>query len=177
MTLRLLERLKTQLTADAHGVMDGLEERGLLLKQHLREAELELLQKRGRVEALGREEERLVAQLERLDGRLAALDEDIELALAGAKQDHSRFSVRKLLPVRREREASASALGEVRAARGQLAECLETQEQELEALRTRARSELARASAQERTDAEPPAPLVADEEVELELLRRTGGAS
>ena len=60
MTLRLIERIALLLRADAHGVVDALEERSLLLKQALRDAELDLLEKRAHVEALEREEERAI---------------------------------------------------------------------------------------------------------------------
>jgi phage shock protein A len=36
MSLRLFERMTTLVKADAHGVLDALEERSLLLRQHLR---------------------------------------------------------------------------------------------------------------------------------------------
>ena len=49
MALRLLDRIGTLLKADAHGVVESLEERSLLLKQYLREAELELNRKRARL--------------------------------------------------------------------------------------------------------------------------------
>jgi phage shock protein A len=49
--MRILDRMGLMIRADAHGVMDQLEERSLLLKQHLREAELELDRKRARLEA------------------------------------------------------------------------------------------------------------------------------
>ena len=52
MAMKLFDRMTTLIKADAHGVVDALEERSLLLRQHVREAELELLQKRARVEAL-----------------------------------------------------------------------------------------------------------------------------
>ena len=39
--MKFLDRALRMVRADAHGIMDQLEERSLLLKQHLREAELE----------------------------------------------------------------------------------------------------------------------------------------
>ena len=66
MVMKLFDRMTTLIKADAHGVVDALEERSLLLRQHLREAELELLQKRARVEALTEEGARLRDELARL---------------------------------------------------------------------------------------------------------------
>ena len=174
MPLRLIDRIGALLRADAHGVVDALEERGLLLRQALREAELELLQKRARVAALTEEEARLRDEHERRQTAVAALDEDVALALAGEKEELARFAVRRLLPERRELENLGTQIEEVAAAREKLELRLEEQQEAFQALRVRARTQLAQASrpAEARDPLAPPD--VADEEVELELLRRRG---
>jgi phage shock protein A len=158
------------LRADAHGVMDQLEERALLLKQHLREAETEVARKRARLEALDEERERVREDAERLEVRVRELDEDVELAMSGEDRDLARFAVRRLLPKRdalHELVARAKQLDEQRV---RLEERLGEQEAQLAALRPRVRAELARA------EREPELALAdavaSDEEVELELLRR-----
>jgi phage shock protein A len=172
MAMKLFDRISTLVKADAHGVVDALEERSLLLRQHVREAELELLQKRARVEALAEEEARLRDERTRCGNRIAALDEDIALALDGGKEDLARFAIRRMIPERKELAALEAQIAEVGEARAKLAERLEEQEGQFDALRQRARVHLADA---ERSGddlqglAQPP---VADEEVELELLRR-----
>jgi phage shock protein A len=174
MTLRLFDRMATLVRADAHGMLEALEERSLLLKQHLREAELELIQKRARLDGLNSEDERLTTALERRQEEIAALDEDVVLALDGEKDELARFAIRRLLPKRRELEALTTARGQVREARTRLAAKLDEQEREFEELRERvqARSHEARHPA----DA-PGIPSVSDEEIELELLRRRGSPS
>ena len=173
MTLRLFDRMATLVRADAHGMLEALEERSLLLKQHVREAELELIQKRARLDGLNAEDERLATALERRQEEIAALDEDVVLALDGEKDELARFAIRRLLPKRRELEALATARGQVREARTRLAAKLDEQEREFEELRERvqARSQEARNP----VDA-PGMPSVSDEEIELELLRRRGGS-
>jgi phage shock protein A len=175
--MRFLERMALVVKADAHGVVDQLEERSLLVKQHLREAELELGRKRARCEALEEEERRLRADAERLAAEVAALDEDVSLALSGGKDELARFAVRRLLPRRRAVEAARERAASLAETRARLREKLAEQERAFEELQTRARARLA-ALAQE--DGERPAMFaaepVADEEVELELLRRTGSA-
>ena len=105
--MRLFKRMALLVKADAHGVMDHLEERTLLLKQHLREAELELTCKRARVEALEDEDRRLNQEVDRRRARVAALDQDVELALARGEEALARFSLRRtripwlLAPVQR----------------------------------------------------------------------------
>jgi phage shock protein A len=172
MVTRLTDRIATLLRADAHGVVDSLEERSLLLRQHLRDAELELLQKRAQLEALGEEEERLGEERRRLGERLAALDQDVELALQGEKEDLARFAIQRLLPEQREAAALDVQIAEVAKARSRLASKLESQERAMEELRGRARSRLQRGPSCQ--DDLLGAASVADEEVELELLRRRG---
>jgi phage shock protein A len=178
MTLRLFDRIALLLRADAHGVVDALEERSLLLKQALRDAELELLQKRARVDALRQEEERVRERAARCGAALAALDEDVELALAGGREELARFAIRRLLPLRAERASLEREAAALAASRAALAERLAAQEAELEELRARVRARLAQGApgAAARGDELGPPP-VDDAEVELELLRRRGPAA
>jgi phage shock protein A len=172
MAMKLFDRMTTLIKADAHGVVDALEERSLLLRQHVREAELELLQKRARVEALAEEEARLRDELARCGKRVAALEEDISLALEGEKEDLARFAIRRMIPERKELTDLEARIAEVNESRAKLADRLEEQESQYQSLRQRARAHLAEASrgGDHLEGLAPPA--VADEEVELELLRR-----
>jgi phage shock protein A len=178
MAIRFTQRLTRLIRADAHGIIESLEDRSLLLKQHLREAELALQGKRARLATLGDEEHRLLEDTKRLEQTLRDLDEDTRLALAGGREDLARFAIRKLLPKQHEAASLRARIDEIRAERESLAPKLATQEAEFEELRTRIRNQLA---ADARTAANPelcPEWRVADEEVEMELLRRVraGGA-
>ena len=179
MALRLLDRIATLLKADAHGVVESLEERSLLLKQYLREAELDLNRKRARLEALRDEEKRLREASVRREEELRALDEDVGLALAGGKDDLARFAIRRLLPRRAELKALAAQIARHEEEAGVLAARIETQQTQLDALRVRVRAEVARERDEAGAAGWVVEPVVADEEVELELMRRrgTGGAS
>jgi phage shock protein A len=172
MTSRLFSRIAILFKADAHGVVESLEDRELLLKQHVREAEIELDRKRARLEALRDDEKRLHDALARGEDELRALDADVALALGGGKDDLARFAIRRLIPRRQEVEALRAQLEPRRAEAAALAERLAGQQAQFEALRVRVRAELARPAA---TSPPPPWPCageVADEEVELELMRR-----
>lgn len=176
MTTGLLDRIARLLAADAHGVVESLEERSLLLKQYLREAELEVTRKRARLEAVREDEKRLRDAVRRHEDELGALDQDVALALAAGKEDLARFAIRRLLP----RRAALNALGARIAERTEearaLAERVDAQQTRLDALRARVRAELAR----DASDVDAPAcareDAVADEEVELELMRRRDAA-
>jgi len=175
MALRLFDRVATLLKADAHGVVDALEERSLLLKQYVREAELDLDRKRARFDAVRDEEKRLREALARREDEVRRLDEDIGLALAGGKDDLARFAIRRLLPRRSEMKALHTQIDE-RAQEGRaIAERVDAQQTQLEALRTRVRAELVRRAETGPSPRWLAEPVVADEEVELELLRRRQG--
>lgn len=171
MALRLLDRIAVLLKADVHGIVESLEERSLLLKQYLREAELEVNRKRARLDAVREEEKRLREAARRRAEEVRGLDEDVTLALAAGKDDLARFAIRRLLPRRAAGDALAARIAERAAEAASLAERVEEQQGRLDALRARVRAELAR-----EPHAADPAPaaegVVADEEVELELLRR-----
>ena len=174
--MRLFERFSMLIKADAHGVMDSLEERSLLLKQHLREVELALAQKCARADALEEERAQLEQQAARLRSQLAALDEDVELALAAEKEELARFAVRQLIPKRQAFAVLEERIAQLAERSAELAEALPGQKRELDELRSRVRVQLG--AVQQRESAPcAPGPAVADEEVELELLRRREAAT
>ncbi len=168
----LLTRLSTLAKADAHGVVDALEDKALVLRQQVREAAAELDRKRCRIDALVAEDKDLRAEAERVGERRSALEEDVELAIAAGKDELARYAIKKLLPLRhgaQEIERRLEALAEERAGlEAQLAE----QEAEFELLESRVKGFLARqgegaGGARVLTDL-----TVTDQDVELELMRR-----
>ena len=175
MATRFTRRLSRLIQADAHGILESLEDRALLLKQHLREADLELQRKRARLATLDEEEQRLREDAKRLDEAIRCLDEDTRLALTGEREDLARFAIGKLLPKRSEKAALQSRIEEVRGEREQLAPKLAAQEAEYEELRGRVRQQLAADARGARVESRPEW-RAAEEEVEMELLRRMQSA-
>ena len=168
--MRVFERIGRIVRADAHGMMDQLEERSLLLKQHLREAELEVTQKRVKLDGVEEERRRLSEEGKRLEVQVAALDEDVELAMGGGNAELTRFAVRRLLPKRRALRTLFARVAQLDERRVRLRARLEEQETQLAELRPRVCAALARPG---------PEPIewagesvVTDEEIDLELLRR-----
>jgi phage shock protein A len=181
--MNVLHRLFRLARADAHGVLDALEDRALVIRQCLREAELELERKRERRAELAsylRSNER---ERERLLARESELDRDVALALERGESDLARFSVRRMLGTRRQRELVELKLREMRAEHGELDARLASQEHELEELRQHAEAEIAREEARRSACAPDGAHSavsgagVCDEEVELELLRRQSASA
>ncbi len=172
-----LTRLSTLVKADAHGVVDALEDKALMLRQQVREASAELARKRCRIDALIAEEKDLHAEVERIEAKRAALEEDVELALAGDKDDLARYAIKKLLPLRHGAVGIERRLGALAEERSELEDQLAEQEAEFELLESRVKGYLARqgdaaGSPRAFTDL-----AVTDQDVELELLRRRADRS
>ena len=171
--MRVFERIGRLVRADAHGVMDQLEERSLVLRQHLREAENEVVRKRAALEARDEERRRLREEGERLEARVAALAADGALAMAGAAAERARYAVRRILPKQAALRELFTRAAELDARRVRAAERLEEQQAQLEELRPRVRAHLARRDSDAMSPyAEGVEEGVTEEEVELELLRR-----
>lgn len=166
----VFERLGLLVRADAHGVLESLEERSLLAKQLLREAELEVARKRARSEAIERELARLTEEGARSAQELQALDADVELALGRGEEELARFAARKLLVEQRRGAARDTRVAALGRERGELLERLTRQEKELDELRQRVRERL-HEDATRGEEGPCPAP-VAEHDVSLELLRR-----
>jgi phage shock protein A len=175
MGTKLFDRITTLVKADMHGLLESLEERSLLLKQYVREAEIELDRKRARLEALRDEETRLRNDLAHREAEIGSIDEDVALAMRGGKDDVARFAIRRLIPRRDHARILQAQITQRTDERDALEKRLAVQQERLEDLKTRVRAELARS-----VESEPPSACfgdaavaaVAEEEVELELLRR-----
>ncbi len=172
--MRLLERIAVLLRADAHGVVESLEERSLLLKQYLREGAIELDRGRARLESLSDETRAMREALDREKKAIGLLDEDISLALSAGKEELARFAIRQLLPHRAEAAELASQIEQRQAQSASLAERLEEQQRRYEDLQLRVRADLGRRPSVETTGWSTKS-LVAEEEVEIELMRRRAG--
>jgi phage shock protein A len=161
------------LRADAHGVIDALEDRVLLLKQHLREAELEVQRKQARCQALIAEEDQRKRQVERLEAEGLEHERDAELAVEAGEDALARFALSAWLSKREAQQRLSERLQVIDKERSALVQALAQQQPELEALRARVTAfvlESADKSCGEPESLTPRA--VATERVELELLRR-----
>jgi phage shock protein A len=164
-----LDRLGTLAKADAHGVVDALEDRTLVLRQNLRDAAAELDRKRARLDAIAAEQKALEREHGQLGERLGELEGDVETALAGGADDLARFALRRLLAGRRRRAAIALRQQVLAEEQRELAAALQSQQTAFEELEARVRAAIAQQLQGTTAIVEEP---VTAEEVELELLRR-----
>ena len=92
----MLSRIIRIWKADVNGVMDEIEDKELLLKQHLREMEAELQSKQSRHTSLLTEHRRLRPELEQIKAHHTELEGDLKIALHKNKDDIARMLIKKL---------------------------------------------------------------------------------
>jgi phage shock protein A len=112
-TMGIMSRVIRLCRADLHGVMDQIEDKDLLLKQHLREMQAAMAGCQVRVDQL--EEALRNGQRDRAmhAKQLQALGEDLDLAVARGKDDIARMLIRKLFPMRKRVECMTHRLEEM----------------------------------------------------------------
>lgn len=91
----MMTRMVRLWKADLHGVMDQLEDKGLLLRQYLREMETSLQRKEARCEHLTRGCRRIRRDMEHRQEEMEKLEQDLVLAIDKEKDDIARMLIRK----------------------------------------------------------------------------------
>jgi phage shock protein A len=174
----IMTRMLRMCKADVHGVMDELEDKGLLLKQYLREMETSLSDKERQVRTLAQHHGRLTGQIIRHSEEMDRLERDLTRALKKEKDDIARMLIRR----RRALETASRHLKEqeeiITQEKTQLSETLANQRLQYETLAAKVDA-YGRRAADRRFEAASRQGAAAiysddpiDEEVELELLER-----
>lgn len=175
--MRFIDRFMNLARADAHGVLDSLEDPGLVLKQCLREAENELNADKARRDELARLLEQLAGQHESLVRRGDALEDEIKLAIGEDVEDLARFSIRRLLATQRKREGLSQEIRLASEECSGLESRIAMRDTELDELRLEVEVHLARERTAVTGCVSPEHDrdsgiAIRDEEIDLELLRR-----
>jgi phage shock protein A len=92
-------RLAKIFKADIHGVMDQFEDRGLLLKQYLREMEEALNQKEVKLARKVALKNQAQKEHHNYDQQYQSLDHDLTVAVQGGKDNLARMLIRKTKPL------------------------------------------------------------------------------
>lgn len=181
----ILSRLVRLAKADAHGVMDQLEDKGLILSQCLRDMEEELGRAQNELSARRKQMEKLGKDMDGLSAQAEGFAKDARDAVSRQKDDMARHFLRRER-VARKCLADLSGRGEeLEKETARLAELCASRSEEYEKLKIRADHYMAMAAAAgpERPFTDGPAPGFSpdEQEVELALLRLkedlAGGAS
>ena len=97
--MAIIARIVKILKADIHGVMDQLEDRGLLLKQHLRDMEEALNCKQAKLRKMTARHNQGQKDLSGYKQQWEALDHDLTVAVRKNKDDIARMIIRKMKPL------------------------------------------------------------------------------
>ena len=87
--------------ADFNGLMDELEDKSLLIKQHIREMEAELEKKKDLLEELELEREQLLQQQHNYCLEQSELEKDLKVAILKEKDDIARMLIKKITIINR----------------------------------------------------------------------------
>ena len=164
--------------ADIHGVMDQLEDKGLLLKQYLRDMEEELSQKEARLRKLVVSRDKLQQDYDKYSEECEKLDQDIESALKKGKDDIARQLIKKIKPVTTHRDELARHIENLGREIRQFHGLIEEQRLQYEHIDLRAKEyfHMEERKKWEKTISttipSTPSREPSEEEVELELLKR-----
>ncbi|MFP4476700.1 MAG: PspA/IM30 family protein [Desulfatibacillaceae bacterium] len=175
----LISRFVRLCKADAHGVMDQMEDKGLVLAQCLREMEQELAVRQTAAARLAGARDKAVSRLERSRAELDGLERDCALALEEGRDDIARFLIRRIKPEQAREADLASHVETLSADLEKQSAALAERQREVDALKARAGAYMAREETRQWRDDFTQCPAFrepSDEEVELELLRRRQGA-
>jgi phage shock protein A len=93
--MAILSRMMRLFKADVHGVMDQLEDKGLLLKQYLREMEASLKDKEDRLHRIELAIKQAESDLDQRKEEVQKLENDLDLAIRKKKDDIARMLIRK----------------------------------------------------------------------------------
>jgi phage shock protein A len=177
-TMAIIARIIKIFKADIHGVMDHLEDRGLLLKQHLRDMEAVLNRKEAKLIKMTALHGQVQKDLAEYSRQRAALEQDLTVAVRKKKDDIARMLIKKMRPLQNLMDELTRQLKTLDEEKLQLNHHLQQQRHRYEQFKYRTAEYLHKAQMQDWEKnvldpvsvggyAEP-----TDQEIELELLKR-----
>ena len=95
----IMTRVVRIFKADVHGVMDQLEDRQLLLKQHLRDMAEALSLKEVRLNEMLASRKQAQQDRDKYGRQSQALEQDLAVAIQKDKDDIARMLIRKIKPL------------------------------------------------------------------------------
>jgi phage shock protein A len=176
--MAIIARIVKIFKADIHGVMDRLEDRRLLLKQHLRDMEEVLLCKEAKLRQMKASHNQKQKDLADYRQRWEALDHDLTVALHKNRDEIARMLLRKMKPLENMSEKLTRHLEALNEEMIQFKSHLKQQRLRYEQLKYRS-TEYLRRTRMQQWEKNLVVPFSADgcdtptdEEIELELLKR-----
>jgi len=107
----ILTRVVRIFKADVHGVMDQLEDRELLIKQHLRDMAEALNLKEVNLNKMHAARKQAQQEYDKYQQQSQALEQDLAVAIHKNKDDIARMLIRKIQPLESLRDEIAERIG------------------------------------------------------------------
>lgn len=176
--MSIMTRLIRLCKADIHGVMDQLEDKGLLLKQCLREMEEELVRKEQSLNHAMSLKKKAIQDIENYTAEIDRIEQDLATAIQKEKDDISRFLIKKLKPLIAHREALQRHIISLDQQIVELRQCLDAQRLQKDQIELKAAEYFRKLEREKWDNALSNIPVglsaheVSDEDIEVELMRR-----
>jgi phage shock protein A len=176
--MAILSRMMRLFKADVHGVMDQLEDKGLLLKQCLREMEASLEDKEARLSRVEEAVRQAKGDLAQREEEVQKLENDLDLAVRKEKDDIARMLIRKRRSLQGSCEQLKHQIEVLTQERGRLSETLARQRLQYDQLKVKVAAFRQQARPEGFDDiitSDGPSQAwraPTEEEIELELLQR-----
>ena len=174
----ILSRMLRLCKADVHGVMDQLEDKGLLLKQALREMEAGLKAKENRLAQISGRCRQIERDLSLCREEAQKLEKDLDLAVSKEKDDIARMLIRKRRSLQNNCDQLSHQMAILTEEQGALSETLNRQRLQYDQMKIKAGAFYQQAESRRYADVEAAAESACswkaptEEEIELELLQR-----
>jgi phage shock protein A len=174
----IMTRVVKIFKADIHGVMDQLEDQGLLLKQYLRDMEDALVAGEARLQRKVTARNQARQEYDKLLQQTELLERDLAVAIKKSKDDIARMLIKKLKPVSDLRNDIARHISILNEEIAELKERLNRQKLKYAQIKHRALKYSRRSRYQARWDDLSDMPVntvwgeLSEEEIELELFKR-----
>lgn len=169
--MALVTRLTRLFRADAHAVLDRLEEPDILLRQAVREMEDEVAHNSHALKALETDHEQTRARIAEIESSLAGIGGELDLCFAADNRGLIRTLLRRRLQAERLAKHLGQGLARLTADITQRRSVLDDQRQRLESMRQKAAIFDVEAGTDKETIWGAPDITVSDDDVELALLR------
>ena len=173
-----MTRMVNIFKADIHSVMDQLENREFMLKQHLRDMQEILAHREARLKRMLVSKHRIQHQQEKYRQQCQKLEQDLSVAIEKGKDQIARFLIRKMKPLKLMLNELDHTIQSLSAEIVPLQEGLEQQRAQYERLRSRSMACFRKTDLPPWENALPPVAAneavaeMTNKEVEMELLNR-----
>ncbi len=176
--MTILARIIRLFKADLHGVMDQIEDQGLLLKQHLRDMEESLVEKEMKLKKMRSALDQAQQDHQKGEKETGILEQDLQVAIKKDRDDIARMLIKRLKPLTHLQSERRNHIDRLHHEIDQFNAYIEQQRIQYEQLRQKAAEYFYR---QEKQNWQPIWPAaqsglrlheLSKEEVELELLQR-----